>query len=370
MKIGIVIRTCKNVGSSRYILETSKYFAKQHEVHIFANQWDQLDEKIHTHKIHIVPGNFYLREASFYFFATLLLKRYKFDVTLAQPTRYNSPDIAEMQFVNKAWTEYKKSERMPLTLQDKIMPRIETSNIKKAKAVIALSESVKNEVVKYHSIEPEKIHVVYSGVDSQTFTPENRQIYSDEIRAKHNLTPDQTVLVFAGNPFERKGLEYVLRAASEIQKNTTLLVLGKYSQAEYNQFTKIAEEVGVKDKTIFVGLTKDISKYFAASDIFVLPTLYEPFGLVILEAMASGLPVITSKLAGAAELITDGKDGMLLNDPKDVNDISEKLNYLINDKVSRENIAKAARATAEKYTWERTAKGMLEVFEKVGEKKS
>jgi UDP-glucose:(heptosyl)LPS alpha-1,3-glucosyltransferase len=201
-------------------------------------------------------------------------------------------------------------------------------------------------------------------VDLKTFNPKNRKKYFQTIRNIYNIDKDQTVLVFAGNPFERKGLEYVLRAASEIREDTKLFVIGKYSQDEFNQFTKIATDVGVKDKTIFVGLTNEINKYFAASDIFVLPTLYEPFGLVILEAMASGLPVVVSSIAGAAELITDGKDGMLLENPENPTEIANKVNYIIENENNKKQIGKLARAAAEQYSWQRTAEGMMEVFEK------
>ena len=112
-------------------------------------------------------------------------------------------------------------------------------------------------------------------------------------------------------------------------------------------------------------LVPDVGKIYAACDIFVLPTFYEPFGLVILESMACGLPAVTSKLAGAAELIDDGKDGIHLKDPKNFQVLAEELNYLmLNDSV-RKKMGKNAREKAEKHTWERTAKIMLNAFEEV-----
>ena len=119
---------------------------------------------------------------------------------------------------------------------------------------------------------------------------------------------------------------------------------------------------------MYCGFTNEIEKYFSSADIFVFPTLYEPFGLVILEAMASGLPVVTSKLAGAAELIENGKDGLLLDDPKNPKEIAEKVNYLIENERIRRAMGRNARKKAEKHPWERTAKEMLEVFEKITKK--
>lgn len=364
MKIGIVIRCCRNFGSSRYVVETSKYFAKKHELHIFTNNWDTLDKRIAIHKIPTVSSNFYVYEGSFFLFSTITMKLHSFDVTLSQPTRYFSPDVAEMQFVYRAWAGYRKENGLPLSLGDRITPVIERRNIQRAKEIIAISNSVKNEVIKYYGTPEEKVHVVHSGVNLDEFTPDNRQKHSNEIRKRYGIDSDDLVLLFVGNPFERKGLRYVLEALPRIKtENIKLFILGKDNVEPY---TKLAADLGVKDKVIFAGLLPGVSKYFGISDIFIFPTLYEPFGLVILEAMASGLPVITSQLAGAAELIEDGKDGLLLKNPKDSNDIADKLNYLLDNDRARNKIGKGARNKAEKHSWEVVANQMMDVLELAG----
>ena len=140
MKIGIILSKCHWHGSSRYVLETSKYFTKKgHEVHIFANKFDTVDnEKIIFHKVPTLPSNYYIREGIVSLLETILLKFYSFDVTLAQPTRYLSPDVAEVQFVFKRWIEYKKRSGVKLDLIYKILPFFENFNIKKAKNIIAI----------------------------------------------------------------------------------------------------------------------------------------------------------------------------------------------------------------------------------------
>jgi glycosyltransferase involved in cell wall biosynthesis len=125
---------------------------------------------------------------------------------------------------------------------------------------------------------------------------------------------------------------------------------------------KLAADLRVKDRIIFTGFVKNINSYFAASDIFVFPTTYEPFGLVITEALASGLPVVTSKLAGASELITDGYDGMLLSNPKASREIAEKIILLVEDEKLRRVMGSNARKTAEKYSWGEVARRTLEVY--------
>jgi UDP-glucose:(heptosyl)LPS alpha-1,3-glucosyltransferase len=365
MKIGIALSKCHWHGSSRYVLEVSQYFTKKgHEVHIFANKFDNVDnEKIIFHKVPAFSSNYYINEGTISLLETILLKFHSFDVTLAQPTRYLSPDVAEIQFVFKRWVDYKKTLGMKIYFADKILPLFESFNIKKSKKLIAISNSVKEDIIKYYNIPEEKIRVVYSGVNLKEFNPENIK-YKKEIREKHGISPDDILLLFVGNPYERKGLEFVIRALSKIkQKNVKLLVSGR---DEPERFQSLANELGLTNRVIFrVGLFTDVNKYFSASDIFVLPSLYETFGLVVIEAMASGLPVIVSngEFIGASELIEDGRDGLLLKDPKNFEDIAEKLKFLIENENVRKQIGKEANSKARKYTWRRTADEMLEVLE-------
>jgi UDP-glucose:(heptosyl)LPS alpha-1,3-glucosyltransferase len=112
-------------------------------------------------------------------------------------------------------------------------------------------------------------------------------------------------------------------------------------------------------------MVSDIQKYYAASDAMVFPTDYEPFGLVILEAMATGIPVITSRQAGAAELMVDGRNGLLLDDPGNIVDIAEKIKTLYDDRTYCEKLGGEARKTAEKYSWDVITGETLKLYSKV-----
>ena len=187
MKIGIVIRTCKSIGSSRYVVETSKYFVRNNEVHIFTNDWDPLDKRIIIHKIPTISRNFYIWEASFIAISSIVMKLHKFDVALAQPTRYFSPSVAEMQFVYRNWNDYRDVNNIPVPSGDRFLPIIEKFNLRRAKQVIAISESIKDEVIKYYHIPEDRINVIYNSVNIEEFHPKNRKIYFDEIRERHNI---------------------------------------------------------------------------------------------------------------------------------------------------------------------------------------
>jgi UDP-glucose:(heptosyl)LPS alpha-1,3-glucosyltransferase len=361
MRIGIVILHCARNRASRYVGEVTKFFVKGgHEVHVFANSWEGLDPAVITHKIPVLPVGKYLNQLSFNLLASLLTMLYGLDVTMAQATRYFSPDVCYMQFVYKNWGKVRKAN----TLADRFVFLMEGYNLRHAKKIITMADSLKKEMTDQYGIPEDKIQVVRSGIDLEMFSPDNKRLYRRDVRSKLGISESDTVLIFVGSPYSRKGLNYLIEALPLLsKKDIKLMILGKDTNEEViEKYMLIAEKFGVADKIIYAGFKTDVHRYFAASDIFVFPTLYEPFGLVITEAMASGLPVVTSACAGAAELIEDGVNGLLLKEPRDSKEIAAKLNRLLEDDLGKE-LGAAARKKAEQYTWERTAKEMLKVFE-------
>ena len=364
MKIAIILSRCHKYGSSRYVLDTVNYFTKKgHEVHIFAHTCDPIEnKKVFVHKLPRLNLGFVSREISLSVIQSILLKFYSFNVTISQPTRYFSPDVAEVQFVFKQWINYQERHGIKWGLAGLLLKMMESYNLKKVKKIIVLSNSVKNELVKNYGIDEGKIHVVYSGVNLKEFTPKNRKKYFNEIREKFNIPKTSYLLLFVGNPYDRKGVEYIIRALSLLKsKNIKLFISGKDDPKPYKE---LCNKLGVQNMVIFNPiLVSDVYKYFSAADAFIFPSIYEPFGLVILEAMASGLPVITNRKAGAAEIIKDGKEGLLLDNPKNHEEIAQKIKYLIENKKVRRQISIAARKKAEKYSWKKVAEERLKVLE-------
>jgi len=370
MKIACTIIHALRSYASKYILEVSKYWVKAgHEVEVFTNKFDAFPEGVKVHRLPVPFENHLLREAFFSFESTLAVNLYKifkkYDITFAQATRFFTPKICYQHFTYKVWARMNNSN----SLRDKIISYIEQRNLKKCKRIIAMSELVKNEIIKWHGIGAEKIDVVYIGVDTNLFSPKNKRKYKKEIREQLGIEKDTIVLLFVGRAFYRKGLHYLIHALKFLkEKNYKLLILGKSSQGDsIHKYLKQAHSFGVDKNVIYAGFSKEVYKYFSAADIFVFPTLYEPFGLVILEAMSSGLAVITSSTSycGAAELIENNKSGLLLQNPKNPEEIAEKINLLLENNYLRKKLSRNARKKAEKYTWKKTAKELLNVFEKV-----
>lgn len=184
----------------------------------------------------------------------------------------------------------------------------------KFKAAICISEMVKADILRHFDVSPEKLHVVYSGIDTDKFSPDSREQMRDGMRdptrTKYGIPKSAKVAVFVGSGFERKGLAQFIRALAHptiSQEKIFGLVVGKDKLSK--KYEALATQLGIRERMIFTGGVADTRPFYAASDVFVLPTVYEPFGLVCLEAMAAGLPVITSTAAGAAELVRDGVNG-------------------------------------------------------------
>ena len=235
------------------------------------------------------------------------------------------------------------------------------------RARVVVSQRMKEDFIRNYGDSARDILVIPNGVSLEAFTPATKQLWRDSVRKKHGIAGNDLLLLFAGGDWERKGLRYVIEALSLLQRSDVrLLISGRGDERFYSQLAASKE---VSDRIAFVSSSADICQYYGASDVFVFPTLYEPFGLVILEAMASGLPVITSRVAGAAEFMNDGDDCLLLDDPADAGAIADKINLLLSDHELRNSMGRRARITAEKLSWEMVAEKTLQVYNSVLERK-
>ncbi len=175
------------------------------------------------------------------------------------------------------------------------------------RAIICNSRMVKNEIHTWFQVPDETLHVIYSGVDTQRFHPALRERRRAAFRAEQRIPDAATVFLYVGSGFERKGVAPLIKAFSTLPDTAYLVVVGNDKRKTY--YETLADQCGAAARIRFLGALKDVTPCYGAADVFVLPTLYDPFPNVILEAMASGLPVITSTKSGGAELIEPGSSG-------------------------------------------------------------
>jgi len=171
------------------------------------------------------------------------------------------------------------------------------------RAVICNSYMVKDDIVRRFGVAEDKLQVIHNGVDLEYFHPGLREEHRQRVRAELGIPPAAAAVLFVGSGFERKGLFPLLQAVAAMVE-THLVVVGK--DRKLAQAKTMAQKLGLMDRVHFLGGQPDVRPYYGAADVFALPTLYDPFPNAVLEALACGLPVLTSPGSGAAELVDSG----------------------------------------------------------------
>lgn len=232
-------------------------------------------------------------------------------------------------------------------------------NSSRLKAVICNSNMVKQEIIKHFSTPAERIHVIYNSVDSTKFYPVNPEA-KQKIRQQLGLPTDKLLAIFVGSGFERKGLKAAIEAVAT-QTNWHLIVVGK--DKKQPSYKKFAQQLHADNRIHFVGVQTQTLNFYQAADVLLLPTLYDPFPNVILEAMSCGLPVITSTKCGGAEFITDGCQGYV-TDALNIEAIANSLSILqITD--IRLKAGEAARAKVAVLTPEYLAQNLYNLYQQL-----
>ena len=193
-------------------------------------------------------------------------------------------------------------------------------------AVICNSSMVRDDIARRFGVAADRLHVIYNGVDLESYHPRLAAAHRARLRGELGIAGTTPVFLFVGSGFERKGVPQLLRAlALSSGKESRLLVVGKDKQQ--GRMERLAASLGLAQRVRFLGGQPDVRPFYGAADAFVLPTLYDPFPNAALEALASGLPVITSETCGAAELIRAGGNGFVC-DVLDCAELAERLEAL------------------------------------------
>jgi UDP-glucose:(heptosyl)LPS alpha-1,3-glucosyltransferase len=228
--------------------------------------------------------------------------------------------------------------------------------------VIAISEMVKRDLMERHGVPEGAIDVVYNGVDLRRFQPGHRERAGLDLRRSLGLGPEQLLVLFLGRGFGRKGLDLLLRAFARLgagRDGAHLLVVGRVRGRP--GYERLARRLGIAPRTHFVGERTDAEICFAASDLYVLPARYDAFAFSVLEALASGVPVITTDRSGASELVRPSVGSVLPAGEEDA--LVEALQHWIDP--ARIAAARApARALAEQHGFERTLAATTGILER------
>jgi UDP-glucose:(heptosyl)LPS alpha-1,3-glucosyltransferase len=268
---------------------------------------------------------------------------------LAQRARTLSPPGRLLQAISPYHGYMRRAERRLFT-----SPRL--------KAVVCNSRMVKSEIKHYFGVGDDKLHVIYSGVDVTEYHPRLRA-HRAAIRSRHGVAADATLFLFVGSGFERKGVPTLIDAMSGLKPSAHLLIVGR--DKAWRKYERRANALGLAGRVTFVGDQEDVKPYYGAADAFVLPTLYDPFPNVVLEALACGLPVVTSTKSGAAELIENGRNGFVCG-ALDRDKLLGALDALCDGR-RRASMSEAARLAVESLKLDDMAERMLALYRRLAD---
>lgn len=226
------------------------------------------------------------------------------------------------------------------------------------KRAITVSNLVRNDLIGSFKLDPANVVTIYNGVDLERFRPPADTAARAALRRTLALDEDAPVVAFAGNGFARKGLGFLVRAWPAVRDSAQLLIAGNDRSRAF--YERLAREVGAGERVRFVGAQSRIEEIFAATDALALPSLFEPFGNVAMEAMASGLPVLVSAACGVAEVLADPMKKFVVSDPTDIAALASRINELLE---ARHELAAVARETAAGFTWQRYGEELVSLLE-------
>jgi UDP-glucose:(heptosyl)LPS alpha-1,3-glucosyltransferase len=229
---------------------------------------------------------------------------------------------------------------------------------RRLRMVICNSEMVRDEIHRHYGVSQQRMSVIRNGVNPEEFHP-RLQSHRQAVRADLGIPKHAFVFLFVGSGFKRKGLAQALTALARL-RDAWLVVVGK--DRRENRYRQLAAQLGIANRVRFLGPQRDVAPYYGSADAFVLPTLYDPASNAVLEALAAGLPVITSTKCGTAELVHPGVNGFVC-DALDLGSLEHCMQELAGASLAQ--FSKAAREAAEPYTFDAMAGAYMSLYERL-----
>lgn len=226
---------------------------------------------------------------------------------------------------------------------------------------VALSHKVADAFVAYHGIDRDSIRVVPNGVDCEKYTPGNRALHRDAIREELRLKQGTLLLLMVAHNFRLKGLAPAIQALARLRRQAPRVHLAVVGGGSQRRYRRLARSLDLDNHVTFLGSCLDSIPYLAASDVLMHPTYYDACSLVVLEALASGLPVVSTRATGVDELMTDGVEGFLVSDPHETEAMARHLTQLLDPNL-RQQMGGAARRLALQHSFSHNCDAIERVY--------
>ena len=347
-------------GAERFAYELTERLSlnEKYDFHVFANRWQSGSDRITFHKVPIIRFPKFFTTISFAYFTNRKISKMDFDLIHTHDRIFDANIFTMHGIPHHIWVHEVRKKSM--SLFDRATCWVEKCliNNTRCKRFLPVSNLTKKKFLQEYEIAPKKIQVIHPGVDIARFQKLDREHCRKEIREQFGIYPYDIVILFVSMNFEIKGLDYIMAAvgkakASNPSHNIKLLVVG---MGDYKKYSALAQKTGIKDSVIFAGVQKEnLEKIYLASDIFMMLSRFDTFGITVLEAMAASLPVIISGNVGAKDLVLEGINGFVIKNSDDAGKISKKIAALLK-KETRIKMGQEAYKTALDNTWAKKAK--------------
>jgi UDP-glucose:(heptosyl)LPS alpha-1,3-glucosyltransferase len=365
LKVAVLVKSFITTGGSeRYAVEITRRLRDWgHDIHLFARRCDE--KYIKGISFYQVPSRrtFSSVVDSFYFAKKVarMLEGKEFDVIHSHERGWQQDVLTVHTSTYKSglykYSLIRRLDQTYLSYRSWLYLWMERRQMRTSH-LVAVSEVIRQDIARYYN-RTEDVAVIPPGVDIEFFHPSFAAENREQVREEENISSDDMVVIFVGAEFRRKGLDCLIPA---IGPGMRLLVIGRGERM--NHYRDLAVKCGAADRVHFVGHVEDVRRYYAAADVFVLPSLFEGFGMTILEAMACGLPVVSSRNTGGAGLIENGRNGFVFHTQNEVPGILQNLIEVD----LRKRIGHEARKTAEEYNWDKEAARYEGIYYRIAER--
>jgi UDP-glucose:(heptosyl)LPS alpha-1,3-glucosyltransferase len=380
MKIALAIEnfSLHGGGAEAYaVLLARRLVSEGWEVHLFGYRWDNDPGAAVFHRIAELPRWIPPSVRIFHFALAhrKLVSQENFDVILGFGNTiamnvYQShggvhylSNVRKLAAVRNSAARLLKGAFVFLTPKYHARAWIEAAAFrsKERPVMVAISEMVRKDMAEYFRIDPNEIGLVYNGIDTGRFSEVAEGVRRD-LRDRLGIGPEVAFL-FMAYDFRKKGVRYLVEAAAKLRDRVgpaafRVVVVGG---APSPTLRSLVRRLNLRRIVTFCGPTREPETMYHACDVFILPTFYDACSLVVFEAMAAGLPAITTAFNGAAGIITSGIDGIVFNDPSDIEQIATAMVRFL-DPGFLHAASVAAREKASSYTLENNHRQMIEIF--------
>ena len=372
MKIALVVHDARpGGGQDRYVLELANRLSETHDVTLFARTTENLASTVTFHPVRAPARPLALLARTFARRARKALSQQQWDIVHCVGGALPGASVVTAQYCHHAWRQAARKWRSELIGKGERIYRAadirlamhderKTARHPALRGLIGVSRRTLDEWRSAYGAAPPVQAVVHNGVDLSQFNPGTSEARR-RLRSSLEL-PDASKVALLVGALVRKGIETAIWALGPLPDDVHLVAVGAGPK---ERVLSLAVRAGVSGRVHVVDPVADIERYYAGADMLVFPTRYEPFGMVVAEAWACGLPVVASGVTGATEWATNVDSVLLVSDPTNIQGFAKCLIRILEDAPLAERLSRGGRDLARRLSWERVVADTEAVYEKV-----